>query len=55
MDTDLEESLIKAAELVSKEGGAPENVFHPDYGCILIDGKPTDAGLRWYKENYESR
>jgi hypothetical protein len=47
---EIEDALIKALEIVSKEGQCPDKIFHPDYGWIVWDGKGTDAGAEFYKD-----
>lgn len=51
----LIEDLIKAAELVAMEGGAPQDIFVPAYGWVLRDGEPTEVGLLWYKQEVETK
>jgi hypothetical protein len=41
----IEDASVQSA----RNMGAPKDLFHQDYGWILIDGKPTEA----YKEFYE--
>lgn len=53
MNKELDEALIAAAKLVQEEGSAPDNMFHPEYGWLIIDGEGTEAGARWYKDNFE--
>ncbi len=43
----LEEALLK----IMNDFGTPTDIFHPDYGWIMKDGKPTNEGIDWYKEN----
>jgi len=50
---ELEEALIASVEFASREGGAPDSMFIPEYGWILINGELTEEGILWYKENYE--
>jgi hypothetical protein len=38
---ELEDALIDAAALAAKEGGMPDNCWHPDYGWFIWDGKCT--------------
>lgn len=45
----IEDALIEAMALVSREGGCPQDMFVPGYGQVLKNGEPTDAGLEWYK------
>lgn len=47
---EFEEALIKAAKLVAENMGCPNDVFHPDYGWIVRNGKGTEEGLKFYEE-----
>ena len=47
------EDLEEAARIVRENFGEPKDVWHPDYGWILRDGKPTEEGVKWYKDNSE--
>lgn len=49
MSKDEEQALIESLELCLKEGGAPTDMWHPDYGWILLNSEITAAGLLWYQ------
>lgn len=49
----IEDELLKAVEYLQREGGDPQDMWVPDYGWILRNGQPTEAGLEWYKANYD--
>lgn len=52
----ISEEILEAAILkVLENFGAPEDLYHPDYGWILVDGKTTEAGKRWYKDQKEAK
>lgn len=38
---ELENALIEASILLAREGGMPDNCWHPNYGWFIIDGKWT--------------
>jgi SH3-like domain-containing protein len=46
----IEDELFKAAELLAREGGAPEMIWHPDFGWMnLKTGKPVEVIRSFYK------
>lgn len=53
MKKTIEECLIEATEFLSKEGGMPENMWHPEYGWLIVNGEPTEAGVLWYQETFK--
>ncbi len=53
MEDKLEQDIEAAALKSVKNFGEAKDVFHPDYGWILKDGKPTEVGLKWYKDHFE--
>jgi hypothetical protein len=48
----LEQALIAARKLVMESGTAPEYMWHPDYGWLIVDGVATEAGARWYRDYF---
>lgn len=44
-----EDHLLAAIEMWHLEGGCPQFVFHPDFGWIIVDGKPTPAAETYLK------
>lgn len=51
---ELDEQAIEEAALrAANNMGAARDIFIPDVGWIMRDGKPTDVGLAWYKENQD--
>ena len=49
----IEEEMIEAAINNAGNFGAAVDMFHPDYGQILKDGKPTEEGLAFFQDNME--
>ena len=48
----IEDALIEATELLAREGGDPESIWHPDFGWVLLHGNPTEntkAFAEWLK------
>lgn len=45
-----EAAIEEAARLSAENFGAPEDMYVEGYGQVLRGGKPTAAGLKWYKE-----
>lgn len=48
-----EDEMIEAAIQNANNMGAATDMFHPDYGWILVDGKPTPEGLDFFQEQLE--
>lgn len=52
---DMSEEELKAIEdaaiLSLVNMGAAQDLAVPGYGWILRNGKPTEAGIQWYKDN----
>ncbi len=44
-----DEDFEKAAIENVKNFGEAQDVHHPDFGWILKDGKPTEAGMAFYQ------
>lgn len=40
---EIEKALVDASEMIAKEGGTPTNLWHPEFGWVLRDGKTTDT------------
>ena len=52
---DISEEEIELAALTSlKNFGAPLDIYHPDYGFILRNGKATENSRKFY-ENYKNQ
>jgi len=49
----IEEEMVEAAIMNAGNFGAAVDMFHPDYGQILKDGKPTEEGLAFFQDNLE--
>jgi hypothetical protein len=50
MTDEEKQTVIEDASVASaKNMGAPKDLFHPNYGWILLDGKPTEAYKEFYK------
>lgn len=45
------ENLKKLAEASAANFGAAKDIWHPDYGWILLDGEVTTAGLDFALKN----
>lgn len=57
MSKDLEEALINASKMIAKEGGCPQDVWHPDFGWVIRNGQPTEnseAFYNWLMENKDT-
>lgn len=48
-EREFEQACIENA----KNFGEAQDIYHPDYGWILKDGKPTEAGAQFYLDNKE--
>lgn len=48
-----DEKLIEAAIMNAGNFGSPLDMWHPDYGWILVDHKLTEAGHRFVEDNQE--
>lgn len=46
---EIEQALIDALALVSREGGMPESLWVPDFGWVLWQGKPTETSVEFYE------
>lgn len=46
---EIEQAIIDAAELISKEGGMPESLWVPNFGWVLWQGKPTETSVEFYE------
>ena len=44
----IEASLLEGLEAMSKEGGSPEKLWHPDVGWVDLKD-PTPAQVQWLK------
>jgi hypothetical protein len=49
----IEDEMVEAAILNANNFGKAVDMFHPDYGWILKDGEPTEAGLDFFQEQLE--
>lgn len=50
MSADLEEALITATELLAKNTGTPERIWHPDFGWMdLKAGEPKEVIAAFYE------
>lgn len=49
IDKELEESLLKAVDLLKKDSGVPESIWHPDFGWVLFQNKPTETSEAFYE------
>lgn len=48
--TEIEEALIKASEIVSREGGCPEMIWHPEFGWMNLKiGEPKETIAAFYE------
>ena len=43
----------KVAEQSANNFGPSPDMHHPDYGWIIKDGKTTEAGIQFFKEQLE--
>jgi hypothetical protein len=50
MTKELEDALIKAAGLAKEEGGMPDNIYHLDYGWIVLEGRLTNQGKKFIQD-----
>lgn len=58
VEEDIEEALLKARERISGGTGCPQDIFHPDFGWVLINGRPTENTpdfLKWLKSFHTGR
>ena len=46
---DIEQAMIDSVEWVNREGGAPESMWHPDFGWVLWNNQPTETTDAFYK------
>lgn len=46
---ETEKSMSDMVETVKKSGGSPQTVWHPRFGYVLRDGKPTPSTLSYYE------
>lgn len=37
-----ESTILEALEILRKQGKAPDCMWHPDFGYVIIDGEPTE-------------
>ena len=49
LETEIEEAAIMSA---GNFGESPD-MFHPEFGWIVKDGKTTEAGINFFKEQLE--
>lgn len=49
----IQEEIEEAALMSVGNFGTPLDMWHPDHGQILKDGKPTPEGLEFFKEQLE--
>lgn len=49
----LEDEMIEANIQNANNFGPAQDMFHPDYGWILVDGVPTPEGLKFFEEKLE--
>lgn len=38
-----EEALLDALTLLSQESGSPDSLWHPKFGWVMLDNKPTET------------
>ena len=43
-----DEEIEKAALASAENMGAAKNLWHPEFGWIYLDGKPTEAGVEFF-------
>jgi hypothetical protein len=46
---EIEEALINAVDLVKKETGFPDSIWHPSFGWVMFEGKPTETTEEFLK------
>lgn len=51
--SEYREMVERAAIESAANHGAPDDMFHVDYGQILKGGEITEEGIKFFKENYE--
>lgn len=49
------ETIEQAALLSANNLGATKDMFHPDYGWILKDGKITEIGFKFMEDLQEKK
>lgn len=49
----LEDEMIEAMIQNANNFGSAVDAFHPDYGQIIKDGKATEVGIKFFKEQKE--
>lgn len=50
MSKEIEDAIIEAVRIVTQEGGHPDNIWHPNYGWVLLNGEPTETSEAFYHE-----
>lgn len=50
---EIEDEIVEASIMNAGNFGAPVDMFHPEYGQILKDSKPTPEGLEFFAEQLE--
>lgn len=42
----IEDEIINALKYANQEGCEPSDMWHPEYGWVMRDGKVTEAGRK---------
>lgn len=47
-EQEILDGLLDAANAVKNVGGAPKDIWHPEFGWVLRDGKATESTEAFY-------
>ena len=48
--SDLKDKIQAAVEQLAREKGYPSEIYHPELGCIVRNGKATHALIAFFKK-----